>query len=64
MPPDQVERLEAFKEAHPGWEIEPPLRWKEVGQLSARWHARSPDGHVEVFEYELRDLIDRMEQLI
>ena len=54
---DQVPRRRAFEAAHPGITITPPR------SRTSRWTARQ-DGQVIAREYELRDLLDKLEQLL
>jgi hypothetical protein len=53
LPPDQVVRLQAFRDKHPDITITPPA---EIGSL---WAARR-DGLVICAEYDLRTLLDRL----
>ena len=62
MPEDQVPRLNRWKAAHPDWVISPPIDPLRVSVIP-QWRAVSPDGEVEVFAYELRGLMDRLEAL-
>jgi hypothetical protein len=54
---DQVKRLEAFRETHPGWRI-----WCD--RDSYIWHAlrMTEGGRDEVERYSLRQLLDHLEK--
>ena len=59
---DQVPRLKAWQAAHPDWTIKPPLDPLRVSVIPM-WRATSPSGDVDVFEYSLETLMDRLEGL-
>ena len=58
---DQVVRKARWLADHPGWKITPPGGSRPT--RAPRWKGTSPDGAVEVWEYDLEDLLDRLETL-
>ena len=72
--PDNVLRLFAFQREHPDWTITPPIDPTRRTAVRApiepfrssrlpQWRATSPDGSIDLWQYELRDLLDVLERV-